>query len=150
MAVGAAGSPDAFVMRSAAVLLGAVVLSGCGEARPHTPDEHTALGAAFAAGDSAGLRPLLHPDVLVQPPPPDSASRGDEAIAYLLGLAARTRVSESRLHPTSVTREGPFLLEEGTWFMGEGDRVLRARYLLRWRPADAGWRVVLWRWTRFR
>ena len=131
-------------------LLGAVaLLAGCQRVRPHPPDEHAALGGAFVAGDSVALRRLLHPDLVVQPPAPDSASRGAAAVGYPLALAAGTEVSESRLVPTGVTREGPFLLERGTWFMGTPDHILRARYLVRWRPAGDGWQVVLWRWSRF-
>ncbi len=126
------------------------VLPACDRPRPHPPDEHETLAEAFLGGDSTALRRLLHPDVVVQPPAPDTASRGAEAVGYLVALAAGTEVSESRLHPTGVTREGPFLLEEGTWYMGTGGRILRARYLIRWRPSGDGWRVVLWRWSRFR
>lgn len=100
--------------------------------------------------DTSALRAVLHPDLIVQPPAPDSASAGRDAEAYLLALAASTEVTESRLHPTSVVKEGPFLLEEGTWFMGEDERVLRARYQIRWRPEGDRWRVVLLRWSRFR
>lgn len=126
------------------------LLPACRPRRPQPPGEHETLAAAFLGGDSTGLRRLLHPDLVVQPPPPDAASRGPEAVGYLVALAAGTQVSESRLHPTGVTREGPFLLEEGTWFMGTGGRILRARYLIRWRPSEDGWQVVLWRWSRFR
>ena len=128
-----------------------MVVSGCAsDGEPEAPDEHSRLGAAFVGGDSAGLRQLLHPEVIVQPPAPDSARRGADAIEYLVGLAMGSNVSVSRLRPTGVTREGPFLLEEGTWYMASGDRMLRSRYLVRWRPADYGWRVVLLRWSRFR
>ena len=136
--------------RVALGLAAAGLLAACHRERPHTPNEHAALAAAFVRGDTALLRGLLHPDLIVQPPPPDSASRGDEAAAYLLALAAGSEVSESRLRPTGVSREGPFLLEEGTWFMGADGRILRARYLVRWRPADDGWKIVLLRWSRFR
>ncbi len=131
------------------LLLVLILAPACERGRPHSPDEHAELGAAFVAGDSAALRRMLHPDVVVQPPAPDSASRGVVAIDYLLGLAAGTEVSESRLQPTGISREGAFLLEEGTWFMGTPNRILRARYLVRWRPSGDGWRIVLLRWTRF-
>ena len=113
-------------------------------------EEHAALGASFVSGDSASLRRLLHPALVVQPPPPDSARGGDVAIAYLLDLAAQTRVSESRLEPRAVAPEGPFAFEQGTWLLRSGDRSLRSPYTLRWRATPEGWRVVLWRWGRFR
>jgi hypothetical protein len=127
-----------------------MLAAACGTDRPAAPDEHATLAAAFVREDPAGLRALLHPDLIVQPPPPDPASRGPDAMRYLLELAAGTDVSESRLYPTSVVREGPFLLEQGTWFMGGDDRVLRARYTVRWRPEGERWRVVLLRWSPFR
>ena len=113
-------------------------------------EEHAALGASFVSGDSATLRRLLYADLIVQPPAPDSARRGDAAIAYLLALAAQTRLLESRLEPRAVAPEGPFVFEQGTWLVGTGDRRLRSRYTLRWRATPEGWRVVLWRWDRFR
>jgi hypothetical protein len=133
-----------------ALMAAVVFVSACDRSRARAPDEHARLGGAFVGGDSASLRQLLHPDVIVQPPPPDSASQGAVAIEYLLALAMGSEVSASRLRPTAVTREGPFLLEEGTWFMTTGDRMLRSRYLVRWRPSDGGWRIVLLRWSRFR
>ena len=113
-------------------------------------EEHAALGASFVSRDSAGLRELLHPDFIVQPPAPDSARQGDAAISYLLGLASHTEVTESRLEPQALVPEGPFALEQGSWLLSNGDLVLRSRYLLRWRKTEEGWRVVLWRWGRFR
>ncbi len=113
-------------------------------------EEHAALGGSFVSGDSAVLRRLLHPDIIVQPPPPDSARGGNAAIAYLLELAAQTRVVESRLEPRAITPEGPFTFEQGTWLLRIGERGLRSPYTLRWRDTPEGWRVVLWRWGRFR
>ncbi len=113
-------------------------------------EEHAALGASFVSRDSASLRTLLHPEVVVQPPAPDSARQGEAAISYLLGLVSHTKVTESRLEPQALVPEGPFVLERGTWFLRDGDLVLRSRYVLRWRATGEGWRVVLWRWGRFR
>jgi hypothetical protein len=112
--------------------------------------ERSALGAVFVGGNASGLRALLHADLVVQPPSPDSALRGPAGAAYLTGLAAHTRVTESRLEPQVFFPEGPFLLEQGTWVVRAGERVLGSRYHLRWRRTPAGWKVVLWRWTRFR
>lgn len=113
-------------------------------------EEHAALGASFVSRDSASLRRLLHPAFIVQPPPPDSTRQGEAAITYLLGLASHTEVTESRLEPQALVPEGPFALERGIWFLSDGDLVLRSRYVLRWRATGEGWRVVLWRWGRFR
>jgi hypothetical protein len=113
-------------------------------------EEHAALGSSFVSGDSAMLRRLLHSDLIVQPPAPDSAQQGDAAIEYLLELAAQTRVAESRLEPHAVVPEGSFAFEQGIWLLKSGDRVLRSPYALRWRAAPEGWQVVLWRWEAFR
>lgn len=113
-------------------------------------EEHAALGASFVSGDSAALRRLLHSDLIVQPPAPDSAQQGDAAIEYLLQLASQTAVSESRLEPHALVPEGPFAFEQGIWLLRSGDRMLRGPYTLRWRATPQGWQVVLWRWGAFR
>jgi hypothetical protein len=109
-----------------------------------------ALGASFVGGRTKGLRNLLHSDVIIQPPEPDSALRGPVAADYLEQLARASDLTRSELVPTAMSREGGFLLERGTWFLGVGERTFRSRYTLRWREAPAGWKVVLWRWTLFR
>ena len=43
-----------------------------------------ALGASFLGGSASGLRPLLHADLIGQPPEPDSAHRGAAAVDYLV------------------------------------------------------------------
>jgi hypothetical protein len=113
-------------------------------------EEHTALGASFVSNDTAALRRLLHPDLIVQPPLPDSAQRGAAAMEYLLGLAAQTSASESRLEPHALAPEGPFVFEQGAWLLRSGNRSLRSPYTLRWRSTKDGWRIVLWRWGAFR
>jgi hypothetical protein len=112
--------------------------------------EHTTLGASFVSRDSAALRRLLHPDLIVQPPLPDSAQQGEAAIEYLLMLAAGTSVAESRLQTQMVVPEGPFAFEQGVWLLKEGNRTLRSPYSIRWRAVPYGWQVVLWRWGAFR
>ena len=113
-------------------------------------EEHARLGASFVSGDSAALRRLLHPDLIVQPPSPDSAQQGEAAIEYLLKLVAETAVAESRLEPKMVVPEGPFAFEQGVWLVRSGSRVLRSPYTIRWRAVPYGWQVVLWRWGAFR
>jgi hypothetical protein len=117
---------------------------------PDQPMAHRVLGASFASGDSATLRRLLHPDLIVQPPFPDSAQQGQAAIEYLLELAAGTLVTESHLQPQMIVPEGPFAFEQGVWLLRSGSRVLRSPYTIRWRAVPYGWQVVLWRWGSFR
>jgi hypothetical protein len=112
-------------------------------------EEHAVLAGSFVSGDTAALDSLLHPELVVQPPSPDSARRGLAAKAYLRGLAGNTQVSESSLQPHSVNQEGPFAFEQGIWELRSGGRVLRSPYVLRWRSTPKGWRVVLWRWGKF-
>lgn len=140
-----------------ALLLG-IPFSSCREQigdSPHATGwvrqgEHELLGGSFIGGDSVALRQLLHPDVIVQPPEPDSAKQGEPAIAYLIGLASATRVDDSRLEPRTLVPEGPFAFEQGVWYLRMGDRQLRSPYALRWRRVEDGWQVVLWRWGPFR
>jgi hypothetical protein len=120
-------------------------------AQTRTPiEEHAILDGSFISGDSAALDALLHADLVVQPPRPDSARSGSVARAYLLGLVANTRVSESRFNPQTVVQEGPFAFEQGIWELRSEGQLLRSPYALRWRTTPAGWRVVLWRWETFR
>ena len=100
-------------------------------------------------GRAAGLRERLHDDLIVQPPEPDTAQQGTGAADYLERLARETEVRHSELLPAGIAEEGGFLLEQGTWVL-ETERPYRSRYTIRWRDSDAGWKVVLWRWTRFR
>lgn len=108
-----------------------------------------ALGASFVGGTAGGLRRLLHTDLIVQPPEPDTALRGAAAADYLERLARETRVRHSELRPDGVSREGEFLLERGIWAL-QSERWYHTRYTLRWRETPAGWKVVLYRWTQFR
>ncbi len=112
-------------------------------------EEHAVLAGSFVTGDSVALRRLLHPEIIVQPPEPDSSQRGTAAIAYLLELAAHSEVTDSWLSPQAVAPEGPFAFEQGAWYLKTRDRVLRSPYTLRWRATPDGWRVVLWRWGPF-
>ena len=139
-------------------LIGCALLalaSGCGAGRerpaePALHRERVALGASFVGERATGLRELLHDDLIVQPPAPDTPLRGGAAVRYLERLAKESRLTRSELLPVSVSREGGFLLERGGWHLRAGDRTLASRYLIRWRESPAGWKVVLWRWTLFR
>ena len=131
--------------------------TGCDEGEPSShPDRpalapaRVALAASFIGRRAGALRRLLHAEVIVQPPKPDSALRGAAAADYLEGLARQSDLTRSELAPTAMSREGDFLLEHGTWFLEAGQRTFRSRYTLRWRESPAGWKVTLWRWTLFR
>ncbi|MDQ3136395.1 MAG: hypothetical protein M3Q93_02280 [Gemmatimonadota bacterium] len=113
-------------------------------------EERIALAASFVGDDLGALERLLHDSVIVQPPSPDSALQGVRAIRYITDLAEHTEVTESRMGPSALSPEGPFLFEQGTWLLQAGDRPLAGSYTLRWRRTPSGWKVVLWRWSRFR
>jgi hypothetical protein len=129
--------------------------AGCGAggeraAEPELQRERLALGASFVGGRATALGELLHEDLIVQPPAPDTAVRGQAAAEYLEQLARESQLTRSELLPVSLSREGGFILERGGWHLKSGDRTLASRYLIRWRESPTGWRVVLWRWTLFR
>lgn len=126
------------------------VRPGSSQELSHLPDDRVALAASFLGGDRTALERLLHESVIVQPPLPDSAAQGPAAIAYVLRLAEHTALQESTLEPSMVVPEGPFLFEQGTWYIRAGERNLRGHYSIRWRESPNGLRVVLWRWSRFR
>lgn len=157
MAAGPKSAPAPGHLARRLIAAGLLALTGgCGrpDVRPaEVPELHQAriaLGASFIGGRASGLRKLLHSDLIVQPPAPDSASRGLAAADYLAGLAQESQVTRSQLLPLSVGREGSFLLERGVWHLSSGDRTFTSRYTIRWSASPAGWKVVLWRWTLFR
>lgn len=123
-----------------------VVLALC-VAQDHPP--RWQLAGAFVRRDSAAVRRLLAPDVMVWPPSPDTARRGSPAISYLQGLALSTRVTRSDLRPASVRVDGTYLVEEGVWTLTSGRTRVAARYDLRWRRLDGRWRVSFLRWELF-
>jgi ketosteroid isomerase-like protein len=108
------------------------------------------FAGAFARRDTATVRRLLAPDVMVWPPSPDTARRGEAAIAYLQGLARSSSVSRSELRPRRVTPDGAHLLEEGVWIFSSGRTRVSAPYRLSWRRVGDRWRVSFLRWELFR
>jgi hypothetical protein len=107
------------------------------------------LAGTFVRRDSAAVRRLLTSDVMIWPPSPDTARRGDAAVSYLQGLALSSRVSRSELRPREVTLDGPYLVEQGVWTLTSGRTKVSARYDLRWRQIDGRWRVSFFRWDLF-
>jgi hypothetical protein len=100
--------------------------------------------------DSAGLRRFLASDVTIWPPAPDTARRGSVAIAYFLGLALGSRVSQSEFRPRSVTADGAYVIEDGVWSFTHRRVKVSARYDLRWRQANGRWQVSFLKWDLFR
>ncbi len=123
-----------------------VVLALCA-AQDHPP--RWQLAGAFVRRDSATVRRLLAPDVMVWPPAPATPRRGSPAIGYLQGLALSTRVTRSDLRPASVRVDRAYLVEEGVWTLTSGRTRVGARYDLRWRRVDDRWRVSFLRWDLF-
>jgi hypothetical protein len=107
------------------------------------------LAGTFVRRDSATVRRLLAPDVMIWPPSPDTARRGGAAVSYLQGLALSSRVSRSDLRPGEVTMDGLYLVEQGVWILTSGRTKVSARYDLRWRQIDGRWRVSFLRWDLF-
>jgi hypothetical protein len=107
------------------------------------------LAGAFVRRDSATVRRLLTPDVMIWPPSPDTARRGGAAVSYLQGLALSSRVSRSDLRPREVTMDGPYLVEQGVWILTSGRTKVSTRYDLRWRQIEGRWRVSFFRWDLF-
>ena len=86
--------------------------SGCGGRgeQPSADSElqvaRVALAASFVGGHGRGLRELLHPELIVQPPEPDTAHarRGGGGIPR--GLARESQVARSELLPVSPEPRG--------------------------------------------
>ena len=108
------------------------------------------LAVAFVRRDTTALRRMLATDLMVWPPPPDTAQRGSRAVGYLLGLVSASRLRYTEFQPHSVTAEGPYTVEDGMWVFRYGGRAISARYGLRWRRDEDRWRVSFLKWDRFR
>jgi ketosteroid isomerase-like protein len=115
-----------------------------------SPPPRWQLAAAFVKRDSAALRRYLASDVMIWPPAPDPARRGSAAIAYFVGLALSSQVSQSEFRPRSVTTDGVYVIEDGMWSFTHRRVKVRARYDLRWRQAKGRWQVSFLRWDLFR
>jgi len=113
------------------------------------PPPRWQLAAAFVKRDSAALRRYLASDVMIWPPAPDTARRGSAAVAYFVGLALSSQVSRSEFRPRSVTTDGAYLIEDGTWSFTHRRVKVSARYDLRWRQAAGRWQVSFLKWDLF-
>jgi len=121
-----------------------------GAASLQSPPPRWQLAAAFVKRDSTALRRYLASDVMIWPPAPDTARRGSAAIAYFVGLALGSQVSQSEFRPRAVTTDGVYLIEDGTWSFTHRRVRVSARYDLRWRQASGRWQVSFLRWDLFR
>ena len=108
------------------------------------------LAASFVKRDSAALRRYLTPDVMIWPPPPDTARRGSAAVRYFIDLASSSRLTRSDFRPREVTADGAYLIEGGEWTLTQGRTRVRARYDMRWRRSGDRWQVSFLRWELFR
>ena len=87
---------------------------------------------------------------MIWPPAPDTARRGSVAIRYFIDLALASRVAQSEFRPRSVTTDGAYLIEEGTWTFTHRRTRVSTRYDLRWRQVEGRWRVSFLKWELFR
>lgn len=115
-----------------------------------SPPPRWQLAAAFVKRDSAGLRRFLASDIMIWPPAPDTARRGSAAIRYFVDLALASRVTRSEFRPRTVTADGAYLVEQGTWLFTHGRDKVSARYDLRWRNTNGRWQVSFLKWDLFR
>lgn len=134
-------------MRYLCVLL---LLLSAAPARGQSPPPRWQLAAAFVKRDSVSLRRFLAGDVMIWPPAPDTARRGPGAIAYFVRLAVSSQVSQSEFRPRSVTTDGLYIVEEGTWSFTHRRVKVRAKYDMRWRQANGRWQVSFLKWDLFR
>jgi ketosteroid isomerase-like protein len=121
-----------------------------GEALAQSQPPRWQLAAAFVKRDSVALRRFLTSDVMIWPPAPDTARRGSVAIRYFIDLALASRVAQSEFRPRSVTTDGAYLIEDGTWTFTHRRTKVSARYDLRWRQSEGRWRVSFLKWELFR
>ncbi len=115
-----------------------------------SPPPRWQLAAAFVKRDSVGLRRFLAADITIWPPAPDTARRGSAAIRYFVDLALASRVTRSEFRPRTVTPDGAYVVEQGTWLFTHGRDKVSARYDLRWRNTNDRWQVSFLKWDLFR
>jgi hypothetical protein len=108
------------------------------------------LASAFVQRDSVALRRFLASDVMIWPPAPDTARRGSPAVRYFIDLALASRVTQSDFRPRTVTTDGAYLIEDGTWTFTHRRTTVSARSDLRWRRTDGRWRGSFLKWELFR
>jgi hypothetical protein len=87
---------------------------------------------------------------MIWPPAPDTARRGSPAIRYFVDLALASRLTRSEFRPRTVTLDGTYLVEQGTWLFTHGRDKVSARYDLRWRNTNGRWQVSFLKWDLFR
>ena len=132
--------------RPCVVLLLFLGLGLAREARAQSQPPRWQLAAAFVKRDSVAIHRYLAPDVMVWPPAPDTARRGGAAIDYFLRLSRSATLSRSEFRPRTVSADGDYLVEEGSWIFTHGRSKASARYDLRWRHTEGKWRVSFLRW----
>ena len=65
-------------------------------------------------------------------------------------LALASQVSRSDFRPKTLTTDGAYLIEDGTWSFTHRRTQVSARYDLRWRRAGGKWQVSFLKWELFR
>lgn len=136
-------------MRPLGVVL-LLMMGTIGDGHAQTQPPRWQLAAAFVKRDSVALRRYLASDVMIWPPAPDTAQRGDAAVKYFVGLSLASQVSQSEFRPRAVTTDGAYLIEDGTWSFTHRRVKVRAKYDLRWRRSKGRWQVSFLKWDLFR
>jgi hypothetical protein len=120
-----------------------------GDAGAQSEPPRWQLAAAFVKRDSLAIRRYLAPDVMIWPPAPDTARRGTAAADYFVRLSQSSKLTRSEFRPKTVSADGDYLVEQGTWIFTHGRSKVSAHYDVRWRHTGGKWRVSFLRWQLF-
>lgn len=107
-----------------------------------TIDEKNAeFAKAFTSGDSAGMVNHYAPDAKIFPPNA-AAVVGRPAIAALVSEYLSFGIKEFRDSTTDLYGNEDNLIEEGTFFMGDGKghTIDRGKYIAIWRKSEDQWK----------
>jgi ketosteroid isomerase-like protein len=105
-------------------------------------EKNIEFAKAFTTGDSAGMVNHYAPDGKIFPPNA-SAVAGRSAIAALVSEYMTFGIKEFHDSTTALYGNGDNLIEEGTFYMGDGKghTIDKGKYIAVWRKVDGEWKV---------
>ncbi len=104
-------------------------------------DKNKEFAKAFISGDSAGMVNSYTKDGKIFPPNADAVI-GRAAIAILVSQYLKFGIKEFRDETTALYGNEENLIEEGTFFMGDGKgkTIDKGKYMAIWRKVDGDWK----------
>lgn len=101
---------------------------------------NTKFGNAMAAGDSATLVSMYHSEAQVLPP---NAPLGDRTgMGSMVKSLPQMGVKKVELKTTELLNGGDYVIEKGTWELGDGAKSFeKGKYLVVWKQENGEWKL---------